>query len=417
MEKSFKIYIAALLFIFSLGLISMAAFTLIVDPAGVYGYVDIEGFNHEKTELMEGGGRFDKGVALLSGGFDTVILGTSRAEIGIDPRSPLFGGRKVYNASLPGSTFYELERAFELAVTKGNVRTVILSLDFDFNFLTEMKGSGDFYQSAFSDSGGTPRLTRLISIDELQRSFETVKENKRGRRADYTPLGHKKDMDFNRPGKRGRSFMAALRTSFIKNTFYSRAAYTSEPMALFGDVVERARGLGVELKIFISPVHAFQLEIMRVSGAYPEFERWKRELTSILADDASSSHGKDSFMLWDFSGYNAINSENFGSTEDPNTEMRWYWEPTHYRGELGEVILARLFGDEEEGRIGAAPLPFGVSINSTNIEAHLTALREERDGVYRTYPDYQSGDRRALHGDRRGEARVSPSRLEICRRD
>lgn len=391
MEKSFKRYIAAFLIIISLGLALMAAFTLVVDPAGVYGYVDIEGFNHEKTELMEGGGRYDKGVALLSGGYDTVVLGTSRAEIGIDPLSPYFGGRKVYNAGLLGSTFYEVERAFDLALSSGEVKTVLLSLDF-FNFLTDMKGVADFYQSAFSDGGGVSNLTRLISVNELQRSFDTVKENKNGRRADYTLLGYKKDMEFNRPGKERRGFMGILRSSFIKKSFYIRDTYTPEPTALFRKVVKRARDSGVELKIFISPVHAFQLEIMRVSGAYPEFERWKRELTSVLAEDASSNPGGEPFALWDFSGYNAVNSENFGATEDPETEMRWYWEPSHYRSELGELILMRLFGGEEERGAGSVPAGngFGVRIESGNIEAHLLALRRERDALYRAHPDIKA---------------------------
>ncbi len=388
MEKSFKKYIAALLVILFGGLIFMAAFTLIVDPAGVYGYVDIEGFNHEKTELMEGGGRYDKATALLSGDFNTVIVGTSRAEIGLDPLSPFFGGRKVYNASLLGSTFYEVERALDLALSRGEVKLIVLSLDF-FNFLVDMKGIGDFYQSAFSGDAGAGRLTRLISIDEFQRSIATVKDNTRGRRADYTLLGHKKDMDFNRPGKERRSFMAILRSSIIKKSFYSRVSYTPEPVALFKKAVKRARDSGVELKIFISPVHAFQLEIMRVSGAYSEFERWKRELTSILAEEASTGPGKEPLALWDFSGYNPVNSENFGAAEDPEVEMRWYWEPSHYRSELGELILRRLFEAPDEPASGSAPAGsgFGVRIDSRNIEAHLLALRKERDALYRAHPD------------------------------
>jgi len=49
------------------------------------------------------------------------------------------------------------------------------------------------------------------------------------------------------------------------------------------------------------PIHAAQLEVIRVTGLWQEFEQWERELTEMAP-------------VWDFSGYNSITSKSISDT-------------------------------------------------------------------------------------------------------
>lgn len=72
-----------------------------------------------------------------------VILGSSRAESGIDPRHPAWQHHPVYNLGLPGARIYEVMRYFQHACAAGEVRQAVLVLDF-FAFLAESEVAKDF---------------------------------------------------------------------------------------------------------------------------------------------------------------------------------------------------------------------------------------------------------------------------------
>ncbi len=65
--------------------------------------------------------------------------------------------------------------------------------------------------------------------------------------------------------------------------------------------------------------------------------------------------------------------------------MRWYWEASHYKVELGDVVLARVLAGEPPGAdVGAH---FGALLDPANIDAHLAQDRLRRDAWARSEPD------------------------------
>ena len=66
--------------------------------------------------------------------------------------------------------------------------------------------------------------------------------------------------------------------------------------------------------------------------------------------------------FYDFSGYNSITTNNCN-----------YYESSHYRPYIGELIAARIFNDKSIN----VPTDFGVFVNKNNIDLHLKKLREE----------------------------------------
>ncbi len=153
-------------------------------------------------------------------------------------------------------------------------------------------------------------------------------------------------------------------------------------MALFRSLIKKARDKDIELTFAISPVHSYQMELMRLLSIYPVFEDWKREIVEVLEEESAPHPDKDPFPLWDFSGYNSITTENFANGNSPSGSLRWYWEPTHYKREVGDLILKRILGDGK-----GVPDDFGVRLKADNIEKELLKIRADRKRVHAKNPE------------------------------
>ena len=88
-------------------------------------------------------------------------------------------------------------------------------------------------------------------------------------------------------------------------------------------------------------------------------EQGKREIVKIIP-------------VWDFSGYNSITSE------DKN-----YRDSSHFYGKIGDLILNRIMGVQEE----KVPDDFGIWVSERNLEAHLKTIRDARAAWRKANPD------------------------------
>ncbi len=99
-------------------LVAIAAITFVVDPYGIFQAIMVDGFNAEKHQRYKSGGRATKSIDLWVRRYDTVILGTSRTQVGIDPASARLLGGTVYNASLNGTNMREV---YEIGVSPSTI--------------------------------------------------------------------------------------------------------------------------------------------------------------------------------------------------------------------------------------------------------------------------------------------------------
>jgi len=149
-------------------------------------------------------------------------------------------------------------------------------------------------------------------------------------------------------------------------------------------IIEIARRDNIDLRLFISPSHAYEWEALRAAGLWPTFEEWKRRLVRLLAQDARRYPGASPIALWDFSGYDTIDSEPIPAPGDVQTRMRWYWEASHFTVATGALILDRVFADSPASPF-AGPADFGVRITESNIEEHLKQVRADRERYRQTH--------------------------------
>ncbi|MBK7463826.1 MAG: hypothetical protein IPJ50_14630 [Betaproteobacteria bacterium] len=114
------------------------------------------------------------------------------------------------------------------------------------------------------------------------------------------------------------------------------------------------------------------------------FADWKRLVVGI-AEINSDQGGK--VEVWDFSGVSPETLEAIPTRGDRKTHLNYYWEAGHFKKELGNLVIDRLLGKQND---------FGIKLDSGNIESWLA---EDRHRV-------QTPDQQPHHARPRGRGSV-----------
>jgi len=367
-------YLAYTIALASTILAAAIALNLVVDPYAVHGGTRWRGFNLEKPALSTNE-RLHKAL-LARTPVTTVILGTSRSEVGIDPRSPAFGAGTVINLATSNQPYRESLELLQQAKAHGATRAV-LGLDFF--------AANDWHRYPSTYAPGiysrAMQWELAASLSTLLDSYNTVRNQDSGHIA---AIGSQLRNDGLRTF--GENYAAAqgghLRLFIDTEAAYLRDAYPL-PAAFGLDVsgssasemncayrlFEYAHRNGIELHAFISPSHARLWETLYQAGLWNKWEAWKRQLV-ILEQLAARNTGTATFPIIDFSGFNAFSTEPVPS--DASAQMQWYIEASHYRPALGERVLERLFSGVTSGSLDPT---FGIEINPGNIEMALDDTR------------------------------------------
>lgn len=348
------------------GLLSAGLFNVFVDPYGVTYSPVLDNFNNLKIEKFNNV-RLFKAVDVMRLRPKNILLGSSRTDIGLDPNHPAVATQNSYNLGLVGPNMYEVRRYFEHALTnQPEVKTVVLGLDF-FMFNGYSENSPDFDEERLSKKSLTLQdsINVSFSISAFQTSLQTVKSSvKSDAYYLYHPNGHRYVYG-NKPDEPLKNKFKNMLTGFLKSSgYYAKHQFSQKYLDDLKAVVETCKEKNIELRIFISPSHAAQFNAIKEAGLWTNFEDWKREVVKIAP-------------VWDFSGYNSI------TTEPISDGMKNYWDSSHYRKEVGDLVLNRLFQMQEE----AIPNDFGVLLTTDNIEAHLKKVRTDQAAWEKNNPD------------------------------
>jgi tetratricopeptide (TPR) repeat protein len=363
----------------------------------------------------------------------SIVMGTSRVELGIDPKHAGWNRAlgPVYNLAMPGMGLHELLLTFIHAVhVSPRLHTALIGLDFDmFNanreaviFGTEVAGF-DEHRLLLSDHDTCWRaffydVNSYLGLRGLYSSFVTViKQMPEGDRDNATKAAETScaecatwlslsDPDGFRDGGHVFQMLAKIggyRALFgsVQEPYYVSSIWRPAPdrrycfaregrpntFDEFRELIQFARKSGIDLRLFIAPIHARLLLALQEAGLWPQYEDWKRGLVDLLAEEARESSGS-AFPLWDFSGFNSVTAEPVPAAGDIKTEVRWFWEPSHFKKEAGDLILDRVLGYQESSR--KIPEDFGIPLSQSNVEVWLAQSREAgRTYVNREIEDAQ----------------------------
>ena len=402
------------------------AFNVIVDPYGMYRVADIVGFNHHKPAIYNRV-RLAKAYEVRRFQPRTVILGTSRTHLGIRPSDPSWpsDGLPVYNLAFDGATTKEMDAYLRHAQAVHPLRRVLLGLDtyhltnapgaVQQDFDTQLLLNGPSLWSHAKAVMGDLKL--LISYDTLMEGVSMLGAQQPSAAQWFAPDGQRLgEVYFHQPSEHYRTlgprayfdeidklevrFKLAWRIPPSHNDgdspSHDAKADTVTSLGYVQRIIAFCREHDIDLMVYITPAHAHQLEIASATGEWPVIERGKRALVQLLADDASQHPSATAFPLYDFGTYSSITTEALPSPGS-NKEMRYYWESSHFKAEVGDLVLRRIF------HTGDVPTDFGVRLDKSSIDAALNDTWERQQRYEQSHPEdvaqirYEAAEFKRLH--------------------
>jgi len=320
----------------------------------------------------------------------TVILGTSRAEFGLDPRHPGFTAQfqPVLNLALGALSIEQIRLLLIHADTGSPLSTAIIGLDME-SFLDS--GRPDFDPASLegnpeSEPESLARLRIGLSREAFAANFAHIFEPQPASEARADAIGRREwrltdEVLRSWEGQRGLIWTAEYdnfhgrlpllfpqgRSALNWGADRKRVA----AMASFRELLHYANTHGIEVRMFVSPVHARYLEWYRRVGWWVLYESWKRALVETIEIETQFAPGRANFALWDFGGFHSISTEPVPQLGDLRTRMRWYRDTSHYAPEVGDMVLDRVLGKSE---LEVSALP-GRRLDRAALEGDLSAIR------------------------------------------
>jgi hypothetical protein len=380
----------------SAGLMSgIAALNLVVDPFDIYGLVRLPGINDQKSIAQL---RLTKTQRLLTLKPQRIILGSSRALLGLNPDTPLLQDQLTYNAALEATSIREMRRMAEHALVggQGRLQSLLVGLDF-FTFNARVPAHPTFqeprlyrpdrssFENRFAYLG--TRLKDLLSFDQSLATLQVLSQSllKRPQQEVLQDSGW-----LAMPSNFSQRILATggFRLPFLRETNaflnggykdfdYRDAKGKVDALDEYRQLLDLAYRNHLETQLMVSPMHTWLCEGLDAVGLWPRFQQWKTALLQINIETAQR-YGRSPFPLRDFSCYNAYTNEPVPPLGDTKTPMRWYWDASHYQAALGDRLLRRLLNPQNQS-INSG---FGILLTPQNLQQHL-ARQNQLKQTYR----------------------------------
>ncbi|TCO74296.1 hypothetical protein [Chromatocurvus halotolerans] len=381
-------YIRAFFLTFLAVLAAACAVNWFVDPYGMYWSPVIDGVNAEKPASVSRV-RVIKAYRAPQVSPEILLVGNSRVEMGLSPLHPAFTGKSVYNLGLPGaSVAMQLDYALNTVRQAGTVNRVIIGVDF-LDFLYS-PASLENWDHTGSQPGYTERLAAftpgwqarwfrlqekaalVFSLDSLFASVESL-FSQDGLNNSISPRGQ------NAAG----TYQAIIATEGIKPLFVQKirelearlggkthvlrkdADALSPAFSALAEFLDAMHERDIKVDLFINPYHFSYVMLLDNLGLADLFLEWK----ALLVDQNNDAH-KEPVPLWDFSGFGQEVMEPL-PRQEVGQAMTWFWEPAHYREQLGDKVIERIMAGDSDG-FGVRMTEDGVSLllkkNSRELE-------------------------------------------------
>jgi hypothetical protein len=365
----------------------VGALSLLVDPYEVFGMPRIAGISLLKPVT--------RNHSMLAKTFQvgrmhpvTVLIGSSPVHIGVDAAAPTWPAamRPVYNYGIPG--VYETSTSLETlqeAVLTGGVKNAVVFLDFQNFFSPEnpdpalREADRRFHLRPDGSPNPDSRMQRandmflsVATMGALIDSLTTVALQGRPNVLNLADDGSGTEADF----------IDAARNDGMYDLFAQKEDFEAEragkvarimagwhgnlpDMDAVAAIIAFARAHDIKLTLVIAPHHVDAVELYWRAGLWPRVEQLKAELTTLVAAQGGA------VSLWDFLDYSPFNTEPIPPAGDRRTPTSWFWEPTHFKKQLGEVMIQRMFGSD-------APL-FGVELTPGSLADRNARIRADRE--------------------------------------
>ena len=359
-----------------------------VDPYDIYHPVE---YKSNKPVWMSKQIRLAKAYRLKKLKPQGIVIGASSSQLGINPDHP--GWEKDiyprYNLGLPGANLYESFRYFQHSHALNPPKQVLIGLDFvTFNIFFQL--SDDFNESYLVVSRKGKRqdhyLTNLgitlFSLSAIKASQKKILYRGKG---SHFSNGTEFSESIDSPIQNNRSAMMSSATRNVSRLLMPPPAHRfcldeegsgSMGFKYLREMLEIAKESKTDVRLFIQPTHVYFMEVLKTLGMMKDYEKWQHQLINLVEVVNKKYPEGFEFPLWDFSGYNAVTTDEVSSEEEPKQPINLYYDVGHFKKKLGDMIQDRIFNYHDIGRV--IPQDFGIQINSKNIDIYQIEQKKKR---------------------------------------
>lgn len=311
---------------------------------------------------------------------EVIYLGSSRTEIGLPANSDVFQGKRVLNLAISGAALGDAINMLTHTSVFHRPEIVVWGLDYGWQF-RQKSGNSDFNPELVA-AGPFKRFTlnlkRSLSMAALTDAYKILYDPTAQRCEPILAThGTKPDrcLEYIMAEEGGTS--AAFDKIINRGDPQAQPADVRAALHLLDTVTRTYCNQGTAFRFFLHPLHALA-ELSYWENNWQELDSWKQQLVRLF--DARRQEGCD-IRFMDFSGYNAITTEPVPQKTGKPT-MEHYWEHSHYRAEVGQMMLERMFAAKPTVQPGG----FGTELTGATIQQHLLAFHHNRDAYCQSHP-------------------------------
>jgi hypothetical protein len=331
----------------------------VVDPYGFNNFVIIDRLNSKKISNTSLTTRYKANI-LQSGKFDAIMLGTSRIGVMNPEIVNKYLDSNTFNLEFPGSITKIQNKFFKYAQNFNDVKYLVYGID----FMAFNKNRENDFKEFFDLENKITNFESITNYD-LYFNAETFTKsailvgknilNRQETEAKYLSNGMRDYVNFIEQQKNGtlkldEEIKASIKSYFNPNTgTYKHYEFSYKYLEFFKDTIQFCKEHNIKVFVYIPPMYSDHFDAIYSAGYFDEFELFKKELVKIT-----------DFV--DFTGHNII-----------STNKNNYWDSSHLRVEMTEIIMANIFNDPSI----KVPKDFGVLVTKENIDQHLQNLEKQ----------------------------------------
>lgn len=341
-----KKWIIIMLAVMLLCACAFMAMNVIVDPFGVFGDSFLDWYSYDMTMNP----RTSK-IAYLDReheNYNSYIIGCSKtSSFSAETLEKYYPGSSFYNMLMYGGDMYDIEKTALYIIENYSPERIIINLGLE-ETVSYNTGSDDLKTCLHAKVDGSSLLTFYLRHLFLHPQYSWDKLSAL-REDTYLPTtADVFDVETGAYDKSLRDVEAigsleAYRLKYpafaVSYGKYSSMPYTETVARAVGNIKSECERRGIEFALILSPEYCTELR----SYEREDLENYWRALAAVTD-------------FWDFSGFTSV-----------SYDSRYFYDAYHFRNAVGDMALARMFGDESV----YVPDDLGYHVSAENVEERL----------------------------------------------
>jgi hypothetical protein len=313
---------------------------------------------------------------------ETLLVGSSRVLMGMRIEQGERDG--AMNAAIKSATLSQISRIVDVALQNARLKRIIWGVDF-FAFSSRWKVDDPYFDARIADRLQTRLEDTLLSLDALGDGLDFLKRSLRGRARLTTAMKAKVPWsmeliceEYLTDRSDGLDIQTPAQIAFQLRAvmyLYRRYQFSLAQLAIFRETTQRIRAHDVKLILFLPPLSEYELELIRQTGHWGEFEEFKRAIAAQAP-------------FYDFATYDAMARRD-----------ELYLHVIHFKVAPGYQIMRLLMGTgtaacNEDARIVAQSW---LWVDAASIDRVIAVERQMRDRAVAHKSRYALAVAEALH--------------------